>query len=371
MEKKHKQFKFNHILTWFTFANLFNLFLVIPLFGIIYFISDHILNLGIDTIYKVLLVICFCSPALYFLINFSFYKKDEKHAHQNNEQINVKKVNQFSLFISLFIFYATFFIGLLIFREKPPEGEIPFLKDGTIGMRSWQSKTVVKNIKIQYNDVLGIWHLVPDSVIYNKKNWTTVFWNHKKIKTQIDLAEQRGFPENLFYPTINTINDTVVDSVGHSFFVIQNCSLVFTPHGNMQKTFHDMRFDCTITFDKINEPVNYLFPSFKLLSFIDTNKVINSSGKKEFSEICLEFSLGMNNLHIPFIPGLDYEPPTKFVATPNKQERFGEFNNMKKGKEYKISGIVLENKILFLGNTGGSVKLFEAQLAKKNKNYSE
>jgi hypothetical protein len=343
-----------------------DLILVITLLSLNIFIYDHINTLGINEVYRALLKICFWLPAIFFILNFTpIIRRREKNINEDRDRALSYKANHFTLFLSLLIFYATFFIGLLIFREKPLEGEIPYLKDGTIGMRSWQSKVIVKNIKVRYHDSLGVWHNIPDSTIYNENNWTRVPWNKEKINIQISLLEKRNLWDKLWYPVDITIKDSVYSQVSSSSFVVQNCALVFTPRGMIQKTFHDIRFDCTVKFEKINKPIDGLFPGFQLISFIDTNKVINEFGIKEFSEVCLEFNLGMNNEHMPYIAGLDYTPPTIFVSTMNRMERFGNYNAMKINEDYKISAVILEDRVLFLGNTGGSVKLFEALLSKK------
>ena len=164
----------------------FNLLLFIPLTTINYFAIVHILDLGITDSFKGLLIICFVFPALVFVLYFVLSKKKKINCLTDDQElIFTKRTTLFTVFISLFIFYATFFIGLLIFREKPLEGEIPYLKDGTIGMRAWQSRVLVKDVKIHY-DSLGIWRLIPDSIVYNKNNWTETSWNHNKLNAQIE-----------------------------------------------------------------------------------------------------------------------------------------------------------------------------------------
>jgi hypothetical protein len=303
-------------------------------------------------------------PGMFFVffILFSKAKKADLN-HGNQELIYIERTNNFTLFISLFIFYATFFIGLLIFREKSPEGEIPYLKDGTIGMRSWQSRVIVKDINIHYHDSLGRWQKIPDSIVYNKNNWTKTSWSHDKLLKQIEI-NNKGFFYKRFHPSNIAISDREEDSITDSSFIIQNCVLIFNPKSDIQKTFHDVRFYCTVTFEKINKPIDGLFPGFQLLTFIDTNRVINEKGEKDFSELCLQFNLGMNNNHHPWIPGLDYEPPTKFVSAISAMKRFGNYNDMEIGKEYEISAVIINDKALFLGHTDGTVKLFESQLAK-------
>jgi len=348
----------------------FNLLLFIPLTTINYFAIVHILDLGITDSFKGLLIICFVFPALVFVLYFVLSKKKKINLLTDDQElIFTKRTTLFTVFISLFIFYATFFIGLLIFREKPLEGEIPYLKDGTIGMRAWQSRVLVKDVKIHY-DSLGIWRLIPDSIVYNKNNWTETSWNHNKLNAQIESLEKLNFIKKIYYKIFQTnitIKDTVKSSVDPSSFIVQNCTLIFTPKGNYQKLYHNMRFDCKVTFEKINEPKNHLFPGFQIVSFIDTNKVVNEKGERDYSDLCLQFSLNMNNDHIPWIPALDYQPPTKFVSTANRMERFGNYDEMEVGKEYFISAVIIDDKALFLGNTNGSVKLFEVQLAKKAK----
>lgn len=346
------------------FQNIFTILL--PLATIVLFITIHIYNLGIGLSYKIFLEISFIAPALFFFIN-TIKKNTQANSSQDiQEFVHKKRMNLFTLFLSLLVFYATFFIGLLIFQEKSPTGEIPYLKDGTIGMRSWQSRVNVHNIKIHY-DSLGVWRQIPDSIVYDSANWTKTSWNHDKLRVQIDLLKNRSWFEKLLYPKNITIGDSVSYFIHakDSSFQIQNCALIFTPHCNSQKIFHNIRFECEVSFEKINKPIDCLFPGFQLVTLIDTNLVVNEKGVKDFSELCLQFNLGMNSNHIPWIPGLDYEPPVKFVSAINKMVRFGNYDNMTEKVQYKISAIIINDKALFLGHTDGSVKLFEAQLTNK------
>lgn len=355
--------RFINLIKVIDFQNIF--FILLPLSTIVFFIAIHIYNLGIGVTYKIFLEISFITPTLFFFINTIKKNTRTNFTQEIQEFVLKKRMSYFTLFLSLLVFYATFFIGLLIFQEKSPVGEIPYLKDGTIGIRSWQSRVNVKKIKIHYHDSLGIWRQVPDSIVYDSTNWTMTSWNHNKLRVQIDLLKNRGWLKKLFYPK----NITICDSVDHfihtkdSSFLVQNCALIFTPQDNYQNVFHDIRFDCEVYFEKINKPVDRLFPGFQLITLIDTNLVFNEKGVKDFSELCLQFNLGMNNNHIPWIPGLDYEPPVKFVSAINKMVRFGNYDNMIEKKQYKISAIIIGDKVLFLGHTDGSVKLFEAQLA--------
>lgn len=347
--------------------------LAVPLILLTAFIITHIWDFGMRDIYKYLLIACFFLPAIFFIWNILKFKlkekENEEESTENNDKINV---TNFSLLLSLFIFYATFFIGLLIFKQHPPEGEIPYLKDGTIGMSAWQSKVTVRKIKIHYHDSDGKWCLLPDSIVYNDTNWTMTIWNPGKLREQLNLVEKKTRLQKWFHPKEISIGDTVslnftnTDSV--KSITIQNCTLIFTPQNKIQKAFHNIRFYCEVTFEKINKPENKLFPGFKLITFVDTNKVINEYGEKDFSDLCLEFNLGMNSNHHPWIPGLDYEPAIKYASDINIMKRYGNYDAMEEREPYLISAIIFNNKALFLGHTDGTVKLFEAQLSDNPEN---
>ncbi len=343
----------------------FGILLSVPLIALIYFICIHIFELAIPAIFRAIIIICFIFPAIVLLSFFLLKRSNINERTYNQESLYQRRSNKFTIFISLFIFYATFFIGLLIFKEKTPEGKIPFLKDGSIGMRSWQSKVVVQKIKIHYHDLNGKWQLIPDEIVYDSNNWTRVSWHHQKLLDQINRLDKRGgFIKKWLYPKKITIKDSVNNFINDTSFILQNCALVFTPKKNFQQVFHDIRFDCEVIFEKINEPISELYPGFQLISFVDTCKVLNEKGIKDFPELCLQFNLDMNGVHGPWIPGLDYQPPTTFVASTNKMNVFGEFDDIKLNKVYSISSIILKDKVLFLGHTNGTVKLFEAELSK-------
>lgn len=353
----------NENITTLSKSLVYNIILLISLLSLVPFIIINILELGISIKFKICLILSFLIPAFVF-IYFIVFKKldviDKSSAIQ--EAIYKRRTNNFTILISLFIFYATFFIGLLIFKERIPEGKIPFLKDGSFGMRSWQSRVIVKKIKIHYLDPYGNWCLIPKNIIYDKNNWTETSWNHEKLKSQITTLKNLSNWNLNKYRKHISIGDTVSSNIDSSGFVIQNCALIFTPHLSFQQVFHDIRIDCEVLFEKINEPVSELYPGFQLISFIDTSKVVNEKGVKNFSELCLQFNLGMNNNHMPWIPALDYEPSTIFTPSINKMSEFGNYSNMKLKKVYSISSIIYRNKVLFLGHTNGTVKLFEAEL---------
>lgn len=339
------------------YINYFSVLTFIILTLIIIYISIYICEFEIKPIYKSILFFCFSLPALLlFTIIILHNKKASYKDYQENGYQSIK-TNHFTLLALLLTFYATFFIGLLIFIEKPQEGEIVYLKDGTIGLRTWQSGVKIYDIKIHYHDSLNRWQQIPKEIIYDSLNWTKVHWNKGKMEEQaiinkidlksIDIRDSLSFlPDSSIY--------------------LKNCAIVFSPPNKNQQIFHNFRVECKVVFEIINKPVNELFPGFQIITFIDTCKVINEHGEKEYSDLFLQFNLGANNTHIPWIPALDYEPPTKYISPVNKMMRFGEFNNIKKGEKYWISAVVLNNTVLFLGHTDGTVKLFEAQMDTKN-----
>lgn len=252
------------------------------------------------------------------------------------------------------LFYATFFIGLLIYQDKPQQGEIPFIRNaGLIGVRSWHCKTYIDSIRIRYPNDSGSWEYIPDVILYNKANWKMYRMNDEKLTKEIKEGQ-----ENRSKMIGSDASDYIFND---SSIIMQNCALIFYPT-NFRKSFHDIRFTCRVRFVEINKPINKLYPGFQIQTFIDTTITQDNNGAFVFSDLCLQFNLGMNGNHHPWIPGLDYEPPVKYVSPINKIIRYGNFDNMKVGKDYSISAIVYNRKILFLGHQGGSVKLFEAQL---------
>ncbi len=340
-------------LNWLHFA-----FYLIPLFALNSFIYYNIQYLAITDALKFAVIVSFLFPGIYFLIITLFKKEETAKSDKFFDKFNN---GQFTSFLTILVFNATFFIGLLIFKEKPLEGEFPFLKDGTYGFRSWQSCVNVKNIEVYYRDMNGSWCLMPRNIIYNKENWKQENMHQNKISKQINEIKQSKDSNDL----VLGASDIAYSHINDTMFTVQNCALIFCPKENIKKTYHDIRINCDVFFNKFNKPVEGLYPGFQIITLIDTAQVLNEQGQKEYSELCLEYNLNMNSYHHPYIPALDYIPACKYVAPLNKMASFGHFDKMIIDEKYSISAIMINSRILFLGNYKGSVPLFEAMMEKK------
>jgi len=322
---------------------------------LLYYISVSIISFGISNCLKSVLLIVFIVPSGYFVLSYIVFIKNRVKRTLDNKFL-LDKNKYFNSFLSLLLFYATFFIGLLIFQDKPQEGEIPFLRnDGLIGIRSWQSKVKVTKINIRFQDTSGAWVSIPDTIIYEKNNWKMIPINLVRLKDQIDRVPNHRKRRIRVEGYDSTFSNTSI--------VVQNCALIFYPD-KYKRIFHNIRISCTVTFLEINKPIRYLVPGFQIQSFINPEEIRDLNNLISINDItCLQFNLGMNNNHHPWIPGLDYEPPVKYFSSINKMSRYGKFDRMKVDTQYSISAIIFDNKVLFLGHSDGTVKLFEAEIA--------
>ncbi|MEA4976316.1 MAG: hypothetical protein VB046_11330 [Paludibacter sp.] len=308
----------------------------ISIIAIASFIFPHINNFGIKDLYKNLLKFIFSLPAI--VIIFSFFQnlknKENNRIAEFNSLLNISMV--------YLTFCATFFIGLMIFRENPHDGDIPNFEKGSFGFHAWDSKVTIKSIKVSYqDDKTRNWITIPDSTIYKESNWDYYELNYNEEKEDNLIA-------NTYPNPLKNNKDSIV---------LSHKTIIFNPKDNKihNNRFHNIQIRCSIRFDSIFN--NKKFQGFQILTFV--NPIFD--GKN--NDVFLGFNFGYNGVFHPWIAAFDYEPPIKYLPSDNLKETYGGYNDIEKHKIYNISAIIMDEKVLFLGHDKGSVILFESKIS--------
>jgi hypothetical protein len=303
---------------------------------------------------KIILICFFYIPVVFYFINIlTFFKRihvDLSHARvgkRNNYHLRNK---HFTGYIAIIILYSSLLAGMVIFNAKPPILLIPDMKSGTFGIRAWRSCVAVNLLSAAYLDENRHWRKIPDSVLFDKKNWMyPLMYENPKAD-----AKTLGYGVT-FHNYIHTI-------------VLNNCAAVFYPPENIhKKVFHDIRIKAKIIYLSVDKDEE-VYPGFQFITFIDTivdPMDTNNDGKKEskFSELDLQFNLNFYDKPIPWIPDLDWLPSILNRSPKKDLKKYGGFEvPLKRNKWYDISAIVYDDQVLFLGHDYGTCTLFESRI---------
>jgi len=134
----------------------------------------------------------------------------------------VKQKKDVYTYLTLLIFYSGCIISIVYFKPITHGLEIPKLNAGTVGFRSNNAEVELNSIRIWYQDSLGNWKEIPDTIISNTNNW--------------------------LMPVKAYSNDTTLGSIKCIYqkpgtFIIKNCTVLFDPNQSLNVKFTNVRID--------------------------------------------------------------------------------------------------------------------------------
>lgn len=297
------------------------------------------------------IIIILASPIVFYLVNISTFIYRSYYNYTYSGVHLPLRNKHFTSFITIIIVYSSLFAGLIIFNSKPPILLIPKMKPGTFGIRCWRSIVEVDSLSVAFLDNNNHWKRIPENILYDTANWAF------PVMSDNPKAESGNFiPKAEFNPNSQLITLT-------------NCAAVFYPSDSIfTKVFHNIRIKAKVRYKTVDSD-KATFPGFEFVTFIDTifdSFVVNNVGKKvpKFSELCLQFNLNFYDKPNPWIPDLDWLPSKLNTSPEADLIKYGNFTvPLQRLTWYKISGIVYDDQVLFLGhNAFGTCTLFETRI---------
>lgn len=329
-----------------------------------YIIINHLWDiLHLDLYKKFIIVIITLSPTLFYIHNiYSYRNRNSTIAIEKNKAIKDKNSNQhlkvpnkhFISLIYLLIFYSGLFVAIEYFRSAPTSLSVPNLKPGTVGFRAWRSEALFRINKIEYLNSDSSWVRVPDSTIWNKNNWKYPVW----VDTLKGMHNSSDYGDFTFNK-----KDTL-------YIQLKNCGAVFFPNKEVFNNYRDVLLDVTVTFISIDHDSIDVYPGIALCTRIDTKPVTNykyynrGNTNYMFSDLCIEFNFPFNDVALPWIPALDWQPSVIQRSSLSDLERYSHFGSVVKniGQQYRLSAFILGKQARFTSLDFGAASLFEAKI---------